>query len=157
MSIRSLLALWFCVVTAGCALLPEPEEEVVVRAVDLESFARVVREDLQAHAWQSLLALSDPVHYRNEVVLGGTPEPLYLAELFGLTERGNRIQEGDTLEWEDLERIGLVTFAPVGDDDSPYRYRGLATLMTGEQLRLEAWATQVRGRYVLTPAPAGAR
>ena len=139
----------------ACALLPATEPEDDSRPEDIEGFARLLRESLQEHEWQSLLVSSDPALYEAQVVRGRTPEPLYLARLLGLDEPGNNIQEGDSLEWRDLERITLVTLAPVGEEGPPFRYTGLATLESGVELRLEAWVTRVRGRYVLAEEPSG--
>ena len=140
-------------ISAGCALLPGAEPEEPSRPADVEAFARAVRESLQEHEWQTLLSSSNPVTYQERVVQGEMEEPAYLADLLGLSRPGNMIQEGDTLEWADFERITLVTLAPVGDQQPPYRYTGQATLESGESLRLDTNITTVQGRYVLTPAP----
>lgn len=139
---------------ASCALLPAPTPEEQGRTDDMDGFAREIREDMQDHEWQSLLASTNPEYYQARVVDGETPEPLYLAELLSIAREGNHIQEGDTLGWEDLDRIMIATLAPVGDNEDPYRYTGLATLDSGEELRLDVWVTTVQGRFVITPQPA---
>lgn len=154
MVMRSLAVGLIIGISAGCALFPSSEPEEPSRPADVEAFARAVRESLQEHEWQTLLSSSNPISYQEQVVRGGKEEPAYLAELLGLNRPGNMIQEGDTLEWSDFDRIALVTLAPVGDQQPPYRYTGQATLEAGELLRLDTYITTVQGRYVLTPPPA---
>lgn len=153
MVMRTLVAGLAIGISAGCALLPRSEPEGPSRPADVEAFARAVRESLQEHEWQTLLSSSNPATYQEQVVRGGMQEPAYLAGLMGMSRPGNAIQEGETLEWADFERITLVSLAPVGDQQPPYRYTGQATLESGESLRLDTYITTVQGRYVLTPAP----
>lgn len=153
MSGRLRLAAISFALCGSCALLPrEPSTEPDSQA-DLDSFVESVRQDFEAHEWQNLLSASDPALYENVVVAGEVEEVRYLADLFGLTEPGNTIQEGDTLEWADLDRVTTVALAPVAGDELPHRATGFITLESMEELDLETWVTQVQGRYVLTAAP----
>lgn len=139
---------------SSCALIPQSNPDERGRPATMDDFARDLREDLQAHAWQSLLAATDPVFYQDQVVGNGVDEALYLARLFSIAREGNQIQDGEELDWADLDRIVIATLAPVGDDRDPYRYTGLATLADGQELRLDVWVTTVQGRFVVTPQPA---
>jgi hypothetical protein len=154
MRAASVVALILVVQLGACALLPEPNAHTRTQPQDLDAFMRLVEEDIQSHEWQNLLAASDPTLFRARVVEGGAPEPLFLAELLGLAEPGNRIQEGDEVAWEDLARIQTVTLAPIGDGEPPYRLGGQVGLTTGSILRLDVGVTRVQGRYVLTDAEA---
>lgn len=137
----------------GCALLPPPQEEGGGPPQSTADFAELVRESIQENRWQTLLAASDPLLYEEQVVDSGVPEIRYLVRLLGLDGADNTIQEGDELEWADLDRITLATLAPVGQDTTPRRFTGLATVESGEQLRLDVWVTRVQGRFVLTGRP----
>lgn len=143
----------FAALVAGCALVPEPEVEDRANPDDVDGFARQVRENLQDHEWQALLASSNPGYFREQVVENGIPEPWYLARLLGLTDADNNIQSGDELGWDDLDRIVIATLAPTGSDGPPYHYTGLATLLDGTELSLNAWVSRVQGRFVLTTDP----
>lgn len=150
---KRIACLTFVLLLSACALIPQSNPDQRGRPDTMDAFARDVREDLQAHEWQSLLAATDPVYYQQQVVNGGVPEPLYLARLFSIAREGNQIQEGEDLEWADLDRILIATLAPTGDEEPPYRYTGQATLESGDELRLDVWVTTVQGRFVITPQP----
>lgn len=139
-------ALWTAL-ASGCALLPESDHDRD-RPDDLNSFAEQFREDLLDHDWQRLLVSSDPDQYRARVVEGETSEPVYLAEVLGLHEAGNDIQEGEELDWDDLARITDVVLNPVDEETPPYRIDGVVTLRDGAQLRLSTEVRQIQGRYV---------
>lgn len=145
---RSLLLPVLCLALAsGCALLPEPDHHRE-RPEDLNSFAEQFRQDLLRHDWQLLLVSSDPDQYRARVVEGETPEPVYLAEVLGLHEAGNDIQEGEELDWNDLARITKVVLNPVDEETRPFRIAGVVTLKDGAQLRLSTEVRQIQGRFV---------
>lgn len=152
MSRRYFFTVFAILQVGGCGLMAAPEPEIRPRPTDLPSFVSLVREDLEEHAWQALLVASDPTYYRAEVVVGNKAEPLYLAELLGLDREGNKIQDGDTLEWDDFNRIKTVTLAPADDESAPFLVLGQATLESGETRSIELLVTTVQGRYVLTGA-----
>ncbi|MEX2584523.1 MAG: hypothetical protein WD766_14740 [Gemmatimonadota bacterium] len=137
-------------VPAGCALISGEPEEEPFRAEDLEAFTERIRESFAVHEWQALLAAADPEHYRTQVVELGMDEPQYVAELFGLHTVNNTIQEGDTLEWSDLERTESVSLRPASDEGPPYRLIGTVILENGERLEIDATAIRIRGRFALT-------
>lgn len=143
------ITIFLGVVIAGCVIGPTVEERT--RPETADDFIAYVQEDIEAHDWQSILSSSDPELYQERVVEEGIPEQQYVAELLGLLRQGNTIQEGDTLQWADLNRIELATLMPVGDEQPPYRYTGQVTLLEGAgTLELQAHVTQVQGRFVLT-------
>jgi hypothetical protein len=138
------------VLLSGCALFPRGDPEQTSARTDLTSFTEEVRDAIAIHEWQTILSFSDPLHYRTQVVDLGIDEAQYIAELFGLHQTDNEIQDGDELDWEDLERIESVLLAPSDAVGPPYVLSGTATLTTGEQLQLRADVTVVQGRLVLT-------
>ncbi|MQA91257.1 MAG: hypothetical protein GEU90_13675 [Gemmatimonas sp.] len=142
----ALVLLW-----GGCALLPESEPEPRDRR-DVEEFTTDIREALTDHEWQTVLSNSDPAHYQAQVVDLEIEEPQYIAELFDLHRADNTIQEGDTLDWPDLDRIQNVDLAPTDTVGPPFGLTGSARLESGEELELRATVTEVRGRLVLTGA-----
>jgi hypothetical protein len=135
----------------ACAPLSNPDPEGRTRPEDLGTFAQYVEEDLTAHAWQTLLSSSDPDHYQMRVVDGAVEEPVYLAELFGLHREGNDIQDGEELDWEDLDRIESASVAPA-NAGPPSRLTGSVTLTGGETLEVEVGVREVQGRFVLAGA-----
>lgn len=149
--IRQFVPLLFLIAgSGGCALFTGEPEEEPFRAEDLETFTERIRESFALHDWQALLSAADPEHYRTQVVELGMDEPQYVAELFGLHTVNNTIQEGDTLDWSDLERTESVSLRPAGEDGPPYRLIGTAILQNGERLQIDATAIRVRGRFALT-------
>jgi hypothetical protein len=96
--------------TGACSIGPREEERT--RPESAEAFIAYVREDLQDHQWGTILSASDPAAYQERVVVGRIPEVQFVAELFGLFRPDNTIQEGDELDWPDLERVDSVAFSP---------------------------------------------
>lgn len=133
---------------AGCA--STPEQPPLSGDPELDAFVRSVEQELEAHAWQALLAKADPGHYRAQVVEHGMPEPQYVAELFGLHRVDNNIKQGSRIQWSDLERIETVEVEPFSAAEPPHSLAGTVTLADGSTLRLQARVTRVQGRYVLT-------
>lgn len=134
----------------GCASTPEPPP--LTGDPELNAFAREVERNLEAHAWQNVLAVADPSHYRTQVVEHGMPEPQYVAELFGLHRVGNNFERGEQIEWSDLERIQAVEMESLSAAGGPHALTGTLTLVDGSTLQLRAQITRVQGRFVLTGA-----
>jgi hypothetical protein len=135
--------------TGACSIGPREEERT--RPESAEAFIAYVREDLQDHQWGTILSASDPAAYQERVVVGRIPEVQFVAELFGLFRPDNTIQEGDELDWPDLERVDSVAFSPSSDTVPPFRFSGQAILTTGEAKRLDTRVLLVQGRFVLLP------
>lgn len=134
----------------GAACASAPEAPPLSADPELDAFARQVERHLEEHAWQELLAVSDPDHYRVQVVEHGMPEPQYVAELFGLHSVGNSIERGATLAWADLERIGSVELHEMERSGDAHRLTGTVSLDDGGTLELQARIRRTDGRYVLT-------
>ena len=136
--------------TVGCATAPEPDP--ISSDPELNRFARTVEQELERHAWQSLIDRAERSHYRTKVVEHGMSEPHYLAEIFGLHRVGNDISRGDRFAWADLERIRSVEFPEVRRTGSRELLIGTVTLDDGSTLELQAQITRQDGRYILTGA-----
>lgn len=134
----------------GCA--STPEQPPLTGDAELNAFVRAVERDLEGHAWQDVLGVADPDHYRTQVVEHGMPEPQYVAELFGLHRVGNNIERGGRIDWSDLERIRSVELESLSTTGPPHSVAGTVTLADGSTLRLQAQVAQMQGRYVLTGA-----
>ncbi|MEX2569744.1 MAG: hypothetical protein WD737_00460 [Gemmatimonadota bacterium] len=144
------IALAATLVLGACIRIGGSEPEPRQRADDVETLVAHLQEDVEAHTWQNILSMSDPAHYRIQVVEMGIPEPQYVAELLGLHGSDNDIQEGDTLDWADLERISTVSIQAPSNDEPPYRLSGTAVLDDGSTLRLDVQVSEIRGRFVFT-------
>jgi hypothetical protein len=143
----SILAVGLLLISA-CAHLPEAEP--LSPNPELDSFAREIGRNLEAHQWQSILVGADPDHFRIQVAEGGMGEPQYVAELFGLHRVDNNIRRGDTVAWEDLERIESVDLQQIEQIGDRYRLTGSARLRDGTTLDLQAQILERNGRFRLT-------
>jgi hypothetical protein len=132
----------------ACAHLPEADP--LSRNPELNSFAREIGRDLEAHQWQSILVAADSDHFRIQVVEGGMGEPQYVAELFGLHHVDNNIRRGDSVAWADLERIESVDLQRIEQVGDRYRLSGSVRLRDGTTLDLQAQILERNGRYRLT-------
>lgn len=143
---RSLLVL--LLLLPGCR--STPESPPLTDEPELAAFARQVEADLEAHAWQDLLAVAQRRHYRTQVEEHGMSEPQYLAELFGLHRVDNDIKRGQRMEWSDLERIESVRLESLSPSGPDRTLRGTVTLRDGTTRRLQARIAREGQRYVLT-------
>ena len=132
----------------ACRSTPEPPP--LGEDPALNAFAREVQADLEAHAWEDLIAAAQESHYRTQVVEHGMSEPQYVAELFGLHRVGNTIERGTEIRWADLERIEEVDLTSASTAGSDGTIEGRVRLRDGSTLELRARVTREEGQYVLT-------
>lgn len=135
------------ILISACAPATDPGSS---RPSTIAEFVERLERDLEAHEWQSILAATDPTLYRTRVVDARTAEPVFIAQTLGIDSAPNSIQEGDTLEWADFDRIENAELAAAARETPPYVINGNLTLEDGALLRVTANATQVQGRFVLT-------
>lgn len=142
------LTLLFLLSLPGCR--STPESPPITGDAELSAFARQVEADLEAHAWQEILAHAQRSHYGTQVEEHGMSEPQYLAELFGLHRVGNDIKRGQRVEWSDLERIESVRLESVSPSGGDQILTGTVTLRDGSTRALRARIAREGGRLVLT-------
>lgn len=118
----------------------------------LNAFVLQLERDLEAHAWENILAVADPDHFRAQVTEHGMPEPQYLAELFGLHRVDNDIGRGERITRADLERITEVDLHELARENGRHTLTGQVRLTGGRTLQLRAWIVEQEGRYRLTGA-----
>lgn len=152
MNLRPILSVALVSVSGACALAPSGSDGPG-RPEDVEAFAEFVRERIQENDWQGLLSASDPQLYRREVVVGERAEVEFLADLLGLRQPTNDIQDGDELDWADLDRIETAALTAAPGGEPPYRLGGFVMLADGLEYDIEVWVTEIQGRFVLTEAP----
>lgn len=146
---RTRAILLLLLIAAACRSSPGPPP--LTSEPELDAFARQVEADLEAHAWQDLIAAAADDHYRTQVVEHGMAEPQYIAELFGLHRVGNDIKRGQQVEWSDLERIESVELERISTTGARRHLTGTVTLRNRSRLELQAHvARDDEGRYVLT-------
>lgn len=136
---------------AGCA-----SQQSAVRLSDdarLNAFLEDVREEVEGHAWDQVLAWADSAHYRIQVLEHGMSEPQYVAELFGVHMVDNDIGDGEPIEWTHLNRIeSLRINALEGSRSDGWEAQGLALLNDGSRLNIRMHITSRNGAYRLTGA-----
>ena len=139
------------VLLAGCA-----SQRAQIRLSDddrMNVFLEDVRDDVEEHAWERVLAAADTAHYRVQVLEMGMSEPQYVAELLGLHMVDNNIGGGEPIEWDHLRRINALRFETL-EASAPREWvaRGHVELEGGERLDVEAIIRQREGDFRLSGA-----
>ncbi len=140
----ALLYLQACATSKPSVMLSEDPE--------VNAFLEQIQNHLESHDWSKILDVADPIHFETQVKDLGMAKVQYAAELFGLYMMDNNIQTGETLTWEDLERIRSVQLNELTGSGETFQVSGTVTLSTQEVLNLNFEIVKKSGQYLLTGA-----
>ncbi len=149
---RALFLTWILVLVGLQACATSQPSVMLSEDPEVNAFLEQIKHHLEANDWSKILDVADPTHFETQVQDMGMAKVQYAAELFGLYMVDNSIQTGETLTWEDLERIRTVELNELTGSGETLQVSGTVTLSTQEVLNLNFEIVKKSGQYLLTGA-----